>query len=47
MVQLELGEEIESRLVEAARESGVSIDGYVRSCVAAKLARKHRAGTLE
>jgi len=46
MVQLELGDEMESRLVEAARESGVSVDGYVRSCVAEKLTRKHRVGTL-
>ncbi len=47
MVQLELGEEIESQLAEAARESGVSVDGYVRTCVADKLPRRHSTKSLE
>jgi len=47
MVQLELGEDIESRLLEAARNSGVSVDGYVQSCVAAKLPRKHTPKSLD
>ncbi len=47
MVQVELGEELESRLADAARECGLSVDGYIRSCVEAKLPRHQRPGTLE
>jgi predicted DNA-binding protein len=37
MLQLELGEEIEGRLHEAAKEQGVTVDTYVRERIVAQL----------
>ncbi len=47
MVQIELGEELESRLVAAAFDSGVSVDQYVRLGIEPMLPAQVTPSTLE
>jgi len=47
MVQLELGEEIEAGITDAARAQGVSLNEFVRSRLAPHLLPLRRTSTLE
>jgi hypothetical protein len=47
MVQLELGEEIETGITDAARAQGISLNEFVRSRLAPHLLPSRRTSTLE
>jgi len=47
MVQLELGEEIEAGITDAARSQGVSLDEFVRSRLAPYVSLSGKTSTLE